>query len=99
MGISFSAYLMRCLIASDPVRGKELREQKKEEGQEVPSRGPTEEVNATQPYKPEIDTNNLHDINQYINSIDDVSTLKRVQKNGHVLDTVAKTKLRRLVAA
>lgn len=98
MGISFSEYVVRCMKASDPVVG-EGGSQKKEVGQGA-SQGPTNiEGNDTHEFKgkPEVDTNDIYSINQYINSIDDASTLRRLQKNGHVIDTVAKTRLKRLV--
>ena len=85
LGLDFSKYVVRCIRADVGLS------QKKVDG----SHAPDSENNAELVFKP--DTKDPAEVSRYINSIQDHSTLMRIQKVGHLMETIAKTRARKVM--
>lgn len=97
-GLSLSAYIIACFKASEDLEKEQ--KQKKEEGSEntEPSQISGRQENISEVVnKPQLDTSNVFDITSYIASCSDLDMLRKMKKNGHVMESVADTRIKRVV--
>lgn len=89
LGLDFSKYVVRCIRADVGLT------QKKEDGSSAPVRTEPNDTNDKVGFK--LDTQDPVEVSRYINSVSDVSTLRRIQKVGHLMETIAKTRARKVM--